>query len=53
MEDIEYLEVDMRNNHELLQMKKLKEKLISSVTKTNRAEKSLMSMRQKTQINSK
>jgi hypothetical protein len=35
----------MRNGHELLQMKKLKERIISGVSKTNRIEKSIISMR--------
>lgn len=46
MSEIECLEIDMRNNHESLQMKKLKEKIISGAMKEERSEKSIISMRQ-------
>lgn len=40
----------MRNNHELLKTKKLKERIVSTVTKTNRVNKSMISMRNKQKI---
>lgn len=46
MEDIQELEIDMRNMSELLQMKKLKQSIISCTIKEQRSEKSLISMRQ-------
>lgn len=44
MPEIEHLELDMRNMNELLQMKKLKDKIISGVRKSDRSDKSFMSM---------
>lgn len=46
MEDIQELEIDMRNMSDLLQMKKLKQSIISCTIKEQRSEKSLISMRQ-------
>lgn len=46
MEDIQELEIDMRNMNELLQMKKLKQSIITCTIKEQRVEKSLISMRQ-------
>lgn len=40
------MEIDMRNNHEILELKKLKQKIISGAIKTQRTEMSIISMRQ-------
>ena len=42
MDEIQELQIDMRNAHDILKMKNLKKKL-DNVTKDNRYEKSIMS----------
>ncbi len=44
MDNIEQLELDLRNSHDLLKFKDLK-KILDNVTKENRTQKSIMSKR--------